>query len=945
MRRFLIVLVLFCAAGNLFVRAQQPPSTPPVASQPPAKAPVAAAPAAKAAPVKPPAPFTLSIDSIMRGSKLLGNAPSGIRWAQDSSKIYFSWQKPGEDRANTYVVNRDGTDLKQLSAEEARQITAAITGRADRARKRLLTAEGGNIVIYEMATNARRLVMKTTASESSPRWARGDNAVTFMRDGNLFLMTLDGGGSAPAEVQLTDVAAPVGEGAATASAGRGAAGGLGATGGRGAAAVGAGQGGRGGTDQALTDSQRTMRDEELKLIEYLKRQAELRQQGGRGGMGGGRGGRGGAGGPGGGPAEIIARFQPTSRQSVTDMVLSADENFVFIGVTERPEMAARNQDIPNYVTESAYPEMINGRSNVGDSQSRRLLAILDLKQNKVTWADGSAFAGSERTTKPAEPPKLADPAKAADTAKPPATPKPTEPAKSADAPKPTDPARPADAPKPTDPAKPADAAKAADTTVPRILDWGVPDCSDDGSRCVTSVRSQDNKDRWLVTIDPATGKATAIDNLHDNAWIREGSVASGTGGGGGGFGGGGGAGIAWLSDNTHVIFMAEKDGWMHLYSIDVTAAQPAAKPLTSGKWEVASARLSNDRTRIFFASSEVHPGERHFYTMPADGGPSTRITTATGGHDVTVSPDEKSLAVVYSYSTKPPELFVMPFAAAAQPKQVTTSPTPDFLSFKWIDPKIVTYKARDGALVYARLYTPEMIGAKRDPKHPAVVFVHGAGYLQFVTKSWPSSYYREHLFHNLLASRGYVVICPDYRASAGYGRDWRTGIYEHMGGKDLDDSVDAAKFIVATEKVDPKRIGIYGGSYGGFLTLMAMFTAPDVFAAGAALRPVTDWAHYNHNYTAPILNLPQTSLEAYKRSSPIYFAEGLKGQLLICHGMVDTNVFFQDTVRLMQRLIELRKTTWSVAPYPVENHSFTEETSWADEYKRIFKLFEDYLRR
>lgn len=918
MRRILLVLVFVCAAGNLFVRAQQSPSKPPAATQPPAKAPMVEAPATKAAPPKPPAPFMLSIDSIMRGPNLVGNAPSGIRWAQDSSKIFFSWQKPDENRANTYVVNRDGTDLKQLSAEEARQVVAGITGRADRARKRLLTAEGGNIVIYDLASNARRLLMKTSTAESSPRWARGDNAVTFMRDGNLFLMTLDGGGSAPAEVQLTDVVAA---GDAAATAGRGAAGGLGATSGRGATPI-------------LTDSQRTMRDEERNLIEYLKRQAELRLQGGRGG-GGGRGGRGGPGGPGGATGETIARFQLTARQSVSDMVLSADENDVFIGVTERPDVAARNQDVPNFVTESAYPEMINGRSNVGDSQSRRLLAILDLKQNKVTWADGSAFAGNERATKPAEAARPVEVAKAGDTTKPAEAAKPVESAKAGEAAKSTA------TPKPGDTTKPIEPAKAS--VVPRILDWGVPDCSDDGSRCVTSVRSQDNKDRWLVTLDPATGKATAIDNLHDDAWIREGSVTSGTGGSG--FGGGGGAGIAWLSDNKRFIFMAEKDGWMHLYSLDVTSAQPTAKPLTSGKWEVASARLSSDRTRLFYASSEVHPGERHFYTMSVDGGPSTRITTTTGGHDVTVSPDEKTLAVVYSYSTKPPELFVMPFVPGARSKQITTSPAQDFLAFKWIDPKIVTYKARDGALVYARLYTPEMVGAKRDPTHPAVVFVHGAGYLQFVSKSWPSSYYREHLFHYLLASRGYVVICPDYRASAGYGRDWRTAIYEHMGGKDLDDSVDAARFVVATEKVDPKRVGIYGGSYGGFLTLMAMFTTPDVFAAGAALRPVTDWAHYNHSYTAPILSLPQTNLEAYKRSSPIYFADGLKGQLLICHGMVDTNVFFQDTVRLMQRLIELRKTTWSVAPYPVENHSFTEETSWADEYKRIFKLFEDTLRR
>ena len=226
-----------------------------------------------------------------------------------------------------------------------------------------------------------------------------------------------------------------------------------------------------------------------------------------------------------------------------------------------------------------------------------------------------------------------------------------------------------------------------------------------------------------------------------------------------------------------------------------------------------------------------------------------------------------------------------------------------------------------------------------------MIFIHGAGYLQEAHKYWSSSYYRENMFNNILASRGYVVLDPDYRASSGYGRDWRTGIYRHMGGKDLDDVVDGAKFLVQTEKVDAKRIGTYGGSYGGFLTLMGMFTTPDVFAAGAALRPVTDWSHYNDGYTSPILNDPQNDMEAYKQSSPIYFAEGLKGRLLICHGMVDTNVFFQDTVRLVQRLIELRKENWEVAPFPVEDHSFTEETSWASEYKRILNLFEETLRK
>jgi dipeptidyl aminopeptidase/acylaminoacyl peptidase len=146
--------------------------------------------------------------------------------------------------------------------------------------------------------------------------------------------------------------------------------------------------------------------------------------------------------------------------------------------------------------------------------------------------------------------------------------------------------------------------------------------------------------------------------------------------------------------------------------------------------------------------------------------------------------------------------------------------------------------------------------------------------------------------------------------------------------------------VVRQEGVDADRIGIYGGSYGGFMTLMALFTEPDVFAAGAALRSVTDWAHYNHWYTSRILNLPQDDEEAYRRSSPIYFAEGFKGHLLMAHGMIDTNVQISDVVRLAQRLIELGKENWELAVYPVERHSFVEPSSWTDEYRRIYELFE-----
>ena len=144
--------------------------------------------------------------------------------------------------------------------------------------------------------------------------------------------------------------------------------------------------------------------------------------------------------------------------------------------------------------------------------------------------------------------------------------------------------------------------------------------------------------------------------------------------------------------------------------------------------------------------------------------------------------------------------------------------------------------------------------------------------------------------------------------------------------------------------IDKDRIGIYGGSYGGFITLMALLTEPGKFKCGAALRSVTDWAHYNHEYTSNILNTPTSDSIAYMRSSPIYFADNLEDKLLMLHGIKDDNVQFQDVVRLSQRFIELGKDNWELAIFPLEPHSFKESSSWIDEYKRILKLFEDNLR-
>ncbi|HEY4733195.1 MAG TPA: prolyl oligopeptidase family serine peptidase [Gemmatimonadaceae bacterium] len=450
-----------------------------------------------------------------------------------------------------------------------------------------------------------------------------------------------------------------------------------------------------------------------------------------------------------------------------------------------------------------------------------------------------------------------------------------------------------------------------------LLGW-----NDAGTRGLFFASSDDNKSRYLQVVDPA-GKLATLEVLKDTAWV--GGPCNSCGG--------------WYGPGSNrVWYVSEADGFSHLYTI---AADGIGKQqLTKGRWEVRDVALSPDARWFYLQTSEVSPFEQHLYRMPVAGGAMEKITSKSGRHNTVVSPDGQLVADVYSYVNRPPDLFLLRDRPGAEMSQLTVSPSAEWQSFPWIVPEIVMIPASDGVQVPAHIYHPSDM--KAEPNGAAVIFVHGAGYLHNVGNFW-SEYPREYMFNQFLASKGYTVLDLDYRGSAGYGRDWRTAIYRHMGGRDLQDQVDASKYMAQTIHVDPKRIGIYGGSYGGFITLMALFTESPHFGAGAALRSVTDWAHYNQGYTSEILNLPQNDTLAYRQSSPIYFAEGLQDPLLMAHGMSDTNVNFQDIVRLTERLIELGKTRWELAAYPVEDHAFVRPTSWADEYRRIFELFERYL--
>lgn len=829
--------------------------------------------AQKAASLKQAAPdgakkFDLTIDNIMRGAALVGYEQTGVRWSPDSQRLYFQWKQYSEARdkdADTYVVNRDGSGLRKLTEEEAKN-APPVSGDQSRDKQLTVFVENGDVFLYDKATGQRRQITATTDVESNPHFTRDGKRIYFTRGGNLFVMALDAGRLA----QMTDIRPPGAppQGPQTGSGGQ----------------FGGGQAGgqrQSAAPQRGTDSQEVLKKEERELLDVVKRRAEKREADEAKRK----------------KAERLKPFNLAPRQTVAGLQLSPDEKYITASIVETSD-GAKNTIVPNYVTESAYTEDLPSRTKVGDTQARLRLAVLNVDSGEVNWVDHGQRLAPRTETRTEKSAAQVERRNSEQNVK-----QATEVQSES---------------RQTQTAQTMEPTRAASD---RDVQLQQPLWSEDGTKAVLMARAADNKDRWILALDPATGHTRVIASEHDDAWVD----------------GPGAFALGWLGDNQHLYFQSERDGYSHLYTVAFDGGD--AKALTSGKWEVTAVQLSEDKSKFYLTTSEVHPGERHLYAMNVTGGERLKLTAQPGNHQAFISPDEKTLALVYSYSNKPPELYLQENRAGASVVKVTNSPAPEFWSYNWIDPPIVTFKARDGATLYARLYKPANV--KRGGA--AVIFVHGAGYLQNVHRWW-SSYSREYMFHHLLMERGFTVLDVDYRGSAGYGRDWRTGIYRHMGGKDLDDQVDAARWLVSEQGVDARRLGLYGGSYGGFITLMAMFTQPEVFAAGAALRPVTDWAHYNHPYTANILNTPQTDAEAYKQSSPIYFAEGLKGALLICHGMVDTNVHFQDTVRLVERLIELGKENWELAVFPVEDHGFVEPTSWADEYKRILKLFTQQLQ-
>lgn len=428
-------------------------------------------------------------------------------------------------------------------------------------------------------------------------------------------------------------------------------------------------------------------------------------------------------------------------------------------------------------------------------------------------------------------------------------------------------------------------------------------------------------------------------------------------------------------DATQLFFGSERDGFNHLYLAKLEAETRAAAPiageqvatssdpkfltgkvniiqLTKGSWQVEWAKWKPDAGAIVYLSTQDGTATREFYTIDASDMQTAKLEsgTAKGMLSTPQMSEEGDPFLLYGYSqwNLPEELYSIHICSRCGGFVKLTDTVPAaFSRTKWAEPRFISIPTRDNKSVPSKIYLPAGHSPTGNKKYPMVIFVHGAGYLQNVINGW-NNYYREFMFNELLTQRGYVVLDIDYRGSAGYGRDWRTDVYDFLGGKDMDDHIDAIDYMVKNYAVDPAKVGVYGGSYGGFMAEMLAMRAPEKIAAAAALRPVADWKNYyasSPGYTAQRLGFPDKNPEAYKRSSPISYADKLERPLLILHGESDDNVHVQDSMQLVEKLIRLGKTQYfEVMFYPSENHGFARPESWTDEYERILAFFEKHLK-
>ncbi|EKE67235.1 DPP IV N-terminal domain-containing protein [Gallaecimonas xiamenensis] len=455
-----------------------------------------------------------------------------------------------------------------------------------------------------------------------------------------------------------------------------------------------------------------------------------------------------------------------------------------------------------------------------------------------------------------------------------------------------------------------------DIYIPRVA-W-----SNDSSLLTYQWQSRDQHQLELRGIDPKTGASQVLVKEEAKTWVNLNND------------------LRFLKEDNSLIWASERSGFKHLYRLK----DGALKPLTQGDWQVeALAKVDEANGWLYFTGWVSDPKERQLYRTRLDGSTAAKpqqVSVRPGWHAISFSKDGGHYLDLYSSLDQPPQVSLhssdgTPKAYLVENRLDAKHPLAPYLK-DWVKPQYGTLQAEDGKSLQYRVFKPST--PMPEGGYPAIVRVYGGPTAQLVVNAWSDA----NLWTQYMVSRGYVVFQLDNRGSENRGKAFEDVIYQHLGEIELHDQVLGANWLKAQGYVDGGRVGIYGHSYGGYMTLMAMFKAGDTFAAGVSGAPVTDWGLYDTHYTERYLNTPQANGKGYEASSVFPYSKDLKGELLIYHGMADDNVLFTNTTKLIKQLQDQGKLFEFMA-YPGAKHSLYGKETRIHQYKTITRFFDRTL--
>ena len=421
----------------------------------------------------------------------------------------------------------------------------------------------------------------------------------------------------------------------------------------------------------------------------------------------------------------------------------------------------------------------------------------------------------------------------------------------------------------------------------------------------------------LLEADASSGASREVLTEKDPYWINIGDE------------------LYFLRDGKRFIWASERSGYRHLYVYDLQGKELAQ--LTRGDWEVTELdAVDETHGLVYFTATKESPTERQIYSVGLDGAGLVRVTKTEGTHAADFSPDAAAFVDTYSRAGLPPSQQLLR-KDGTEIAAINENKVAELAEYAMSPVQFLKVKARDGAELNAYVIKP--VGFDAAKKYPVLVYTYGGPHAQVVLNAWGGPTF---LWHELLAEKGFAIFALDNRGSAGRGHVFETPIYHHFGDKEISDQEDGVAWLKKQPWVDARRIGVWGWSYGGHMTLQLMFRDAKDFKAGFAGGPVTDWHYYDSIYTERYMGLPQVNEENYVKSSPVTYAGQLQGKLLIAHGTGDDNVHFANTLTLINRLVENGKYV-EVMPFPGRGHGVSDAGARTVLMRRVTAFFEKNL--